>query len=114
MHWQDCLFHIYLNQWIPIMDSDENRQSGVCHFSRLFLVSFLSMAVAIIIVRKTQELKQLEECMMENRLIRKTEPKYLEQCIKIVKSHKAAIHSSYQIKNNQFMNDIISVVRRYF
>lgn len=100
MHWQDCLFHIYLNQWIPIMDSDENRQSGVCHFSRLFLVSFLSMAVAIIIVRQTQELKQLEECMMENRLIRKTEPKYLEQCIKIMESHKAAILSSNQINYN--------------
>ena len=51
-----------------IMDSDTNRQSGVCHFSILFLVSFLSMVVAIIIVRKTQELKQLEECMMEKQV----------------------------------------------
>ena len=50
------------------MDSDTNRQSGVCHFSILFLVSFLSMVVAIIIVRKTQELKQLEECMMEKQV----------------------------------------------
>ena len=38
----------------------------------IVLVSFLSMVVAIIIVRQTQELKQLEECMIENRLIRKT------------------------------------------
>ena len=38
----------------------------------IVLVSFLSMVVAIIIIRQTQELKQLEECMIENRLIRKT------------------------------------------
>ena len=100
MHWQDCLFHIYLNQWIPIMDSDENRQSGVCHYSILFLVSFLSIVVATTIARKAKELKQLEECMRENRLIRRTEPKYLEQCIKIMESHKAAIHSSNQINYN--------------
>ena len=64
------------------MDSDTNRQSGVCHFSILFLVSFLSMVAAIIIVRKTKELKQLEECMMENRLILRTEPKYLNNASK--------------------------------
>ena len=56
--------------------------NGVCHFSILFLVSFLSMVAAIIIVRKTKELKQLEECMMENRLILRTEPKYLNNASK--------------------------------
>ena len=50
------------------MDLDKNRQSGVCHLSILLLVSFLSMVVAIIIVRKTQELKQLEKCMMEKQV----------------------------------------------
>lgn len=83
-----------------IMDSDKNGQSGVCHFSILFLVSFLSMVVAITIARKTKELKQLEECMMENMLIRKTESKYFEQCIKKVKSHQAAILSRNQINYN--------------
>ena len=57
------------------MDSDTNRQSGVCHFSILLLVSFLSMVVAIIIVRKTQELKQLEECMMEKQVDSKNRTK---------------------------------------
>ena len=76
------MFHIHLNQLIPIMDSDENRQSGVCHYSILFLISFLIIEVAITITRKTKELKQLEECMRENRLIRRTERENLEQCIK--------------------------------
>ena len=42
--------------------------NGVCYFSILFLVSFLSIEVAIIIARKTNELKQLEECMMEKQV----------------------------------------------
>ena len=50
------------------MDSDESRQSEVCHFSRLLLVSFLSIVVAITIARETKELKQLEECMMETQV----------------------------------------------
>ena len=40
----------------------------MCHYSILFLVSFLSIEVTITITRKTKELKQLEECMMEKQV----------------------------------------------
>ena len=59
------------------MDSDESRQSEVCHFSRLLLVSFLSIVVAITIARETKELKQLEECMMETQVDSKNRTRYI-------------------------------------
>lgn len=96
-----------------IMDSDESRQSEVCHFSRLLLVSFLSIVVAITIARETKELKQLEECMMETQVDSKNRTRYIVSNVSKWWNH---IKQQYTrvTESRVIINDAISVARRYF